>query len=251
MINHLRRTAGAAFFALALAIMATSASAKVLVTGRWDPDLPQPPFDNLGWTATINLGVSEDCIGGAESLPYIVNIFGRSFGCKENPLLSTDPFSILSAEVGIYDLTSNLIIDVLTFNPGSFKPFLLDLNTSGDITYLLSLTDSDAVRTEFLAMDGKAYDFKLSLPGAAPAVKYRAEDATGKFTLAPGVPKETDFGISFVSSLSEEAAVLANTKLQVGQTVFTAVPEPGSLALVALAIGAAGFASSRRPRRAA
>ncbi len=247
MISHLRRAVGAALLGLAAAITVTSASAAV-VTGRYDPALPEPPFNDLGWTATINLKIDDSCTAGAQSLPYIVNIFGRSFGCTSNIFQSTDPFSVLSAEIGLYNLNTNVIVDVLTFDPLSFTPFLLDLNAAGEITFLLSLTDSNAVQSDILGMDGKSYDFKLSLPGTAPAIKYRVSDTTGKFTTAPGVPTETDFAIN---DNSQQAAVLAATKLEVGQTTFTAVPEPGSLALVALALGAAGFSASRHSRRPA
>jgi hypothetical protein len=247
MRSQIRRATGATLFALAAVITATSASAAI-VTGRWDPALPEPPFNDLGWTATINLKISDDCTSGAQSLPFIVNVFGRSFGCKSNAFLATDPFSILSAQIGLYDLNTNVIVDVLTFSASSFTPFLLDLDPNGDITYLLSLTDSNAVQSDIPGTTSLLYDFKLALPGSAPAVKYRASGATGNFTTAPGVPTETDFAIN---DNSQQADVLERTALREGQVVFSAVPEPGSLALVALALGAAGFSASRRPRRAA
>ncbi len=241
MLKHLRRAAGAALLGLAAAITASPVSAAI-VTGRWDPSLPQGVFPGLGWTTTINLQVSNDCTSGAVSLPYIVDIFGSSFGCKANPFAATSPFSILSAQVGIYNLSNAVIEDVLTFNVSSFTPILLNLGTGGAITYLLSLTDSNPVRGG-IPSDGN-YDFKLSLPGSTPAIKYEPLTGGG-FITATAPPTQTDFTVNYVASPD---AVIAATSLKVGQTVFTDVPEPGSRALVWLALGAAGIASSRRRR---
>lgn len=241
----LTKLLSAAVLGLSTAFIAPMASAAI-VTGNWDPALPNPPFDNLGWTATLNLKLSDDCVSGAQSLPYIVNLFGRSYGCRSNPLQSTSPFSILSAEIGLYDLTSRLIVDVLRFNTSSFTPFLLDLGQGGEISFLLSLTDSNAVRGTIDRT--RDFDFKLELPGAAPAIRYRAVGATGAFTTATEPPTETSFAINPDSA---QASVIATTRLEIGQAVFNVVPEPGSLALVLLALGAAGAAAGQRTRRSA
>lgn len=241
MIKSVAKFTSFALLGLAAAVAAPTASAAI-VTGNWDPALPNPPFDNLGWTTTINLRVSEDCTIGASSL-WIVNAFGRSFGCRSNPFLSSTPFSILSAEIGLYDLTSRLIVDVLRFAPSSFTPLLTNLGQGGEINFLLSLTDSNAVRGTIDRTDD--FDFKLSLPGVAPAIQYRAVGATGAFTTDPERPLETEFA---VNPSSAQATVLANTRLEVGQAVFNVVPEPGSLALALAALGATLGIARRRAR---
>ncbi|KPF50490.1 hypothetical protein IP80_03310 [beta proteobacterium AAP65] len=226
--------------AFALAPLASAA----IVTGNWDPALPQGSFPGLGWTATINLKISDDCRQGAQSLPFIVNLFGRSFGCNENPFDSSSRFSILSAEVGIYDLNTFVIKDVLRFNPSSFSPLLLNLDPGVSISYLLSLTDSNPVQGTIDATDN--FEFRLSLPGDAPALKYRAFGSSGGFITAPERPTETGYA---VNDDSAQAAVLATTRLEKGQAVFNAVPEPGSLLLALLALAAAGAAAGGSARR--
>lgn len=245
------RAVCAAALSLAAIGMAPIASAAI-VTGSWDPALPNPPFVNLGWTATVNLKIDNDCSAGAVSLPVIVNLFGRSFGCRSNPLAATSPFSVLSAEIGIYDLSSNLIVDVLRFNPASFTPFLLDLNPvpgGVEISFLLSLRDSNPVRGTIDSTDD--YEFRLALPGAAPQINYREFGVAGaRFITAPGVPTETAFAINLDDSPESQARIIAATRLEKEQLVFNAVPEPGSFALALLALGAVGAAASRRARPA-
>jgi hypothetical protein len=243
MKSALRKTFGSALMALA-GVAAPLCASAAIVTGSWDPALPDPPFANLGWTTTINLKISDDCKLGAQSLPYIVNLFGRSFGCGSSPLQSSTPFSILSAEIGLYDLTTRRIVDVLTFDPSAFVPLLLDLDSSSAITYLLSVTDSNPVQGHIDRTDG--FFFRLDLPGEAPAIRYRAVGDSGPFVRAPGVPTETAFS---VNDDADQAQVLESTRLQVGQPVFTALPEPGSLALALLALGGLATAGARRRSR--
>ena len=239
------RTFGAAILSLAAIASAPTASAAI-VTGSWDPALPNPPFDNLGWTTTINLKVDDRCSAGAQSLPAIVNVrvFGKSFGCRESPLLATSLFSILSAEIGIYDLGTNRIVDVLTFIPASFTPLFLDLGVGGAIEFLFSSTDSNSVQGDIARTSN--FQFKLALPGNAPRITYRERliggGFGGDFTTAAGMPTETEFSIN-PNSLQDQ--VLQRTALEVGALVFS-VPEPGSFALVGLALAAAGLSASRR-----
>jgi len=190
----------------------------------------------------------------------MVNFLGVSFGCNGSALPIVSAFQILSAEVGIYDLTTNVILDVLTFTPSFFNASLiarLDLKANGDILFLAAPSPSDVVRSElrapYIYANGCEYDFRLALPGANPAVQYRhtagigtdCAGASNSFTTATNPVEMTQFSVSN----DPASAVITRTALKVGDSVLRAVPEPGSLALALLALGAAGVAASGRTRR--
>lgn len=251
MIQSLAKFAGTAVLGLAATVAAPTASAAI-VTGSWDPALPAATFTSLGWTTTINIKISDDCIRDDGSTPLIryVNVMGKKFNC--GPSQGTGEgvtpafFSILSAEIGLYDLGSQRIIDVLTFNPLSFSLGFLELGEGGSILQLIA-GDASPIAGDVTGRT-LGFDFVLGLPGAAPVIKYRS-GSTGSFTTGTEPPTQTAF---VVNADSAEATVLADTKLDVGDLIFTGtVPEPGSLALTLLALGAAGAVATRRQRHAA
>ena len=236
---------GAALVGLSALVTSSTASAAI-ITGNWDPKLPQN-FGNYGWTATINVAVDPDCAVGHQSL-NIVNVLGLSFGCNANVLVPESAFRILSAEVGIYDWASKVLVDVLRFSPANFGAFFygeLQLGPNGTIGSLTSLLPSNSQRSAITYADGHQYDFRLALPGGDPALEYRRAGA-GTFTRATEPVTDRLFT---VNTTQGAAQVVAATRLEVGQLVF-AVPEPGTLALVGFALAAMGLGASRRSRRA-
>ncbi len=238
---------------LGLAAVATAPLASAaIVTGSWDPALPDPPFDNLGWSTTINISVLPQCTrddGTTNGLLLNYKLFGYNFRCEGRLPSGELPFDILSAQIGIYDLVTMRYIDVLTFDPDHFIPAAVEIDPGegeGEvvISYLLSLNDSNAVRGTAGVERTEDFVFKLDLPGAAPAIKFKAFGGSGGFTTGTEVPTQTQFAINPDSALQD---VLAATRLEVGDSVFTGqIPEPGSLALALLALVAAGATAHRR-----
>lgn len=246
VIKSVAKFASSAILSLAAMMAAPTASAAI-VTGNWDPTLSSlnaGQFNGLGWTTRINVSVDDSCVADDGSSPIILNrtvrIFGIRFTCR-NPVpllnLAGSPFSILSAELGFYGLDDGILRRVFTLNPTSFTPEILLLGEGSEILFLRSSTNSNVVSY-------RDYDFQLSLPGLAPQLLYRGGTTTS-FTAATDPITATQFNLSNGNA----ATVVNDTRLIEGQLVFSFVPEPGSTALVLLALLAAGAAGSRRPRR--
>ena len=229
-MKSLGKRIGAVALVLAAAFVAQTSAQAAIVTGKWDPALPNPPFNGLGWTSTINFSVPQDCLDSTAG--FKINLFGHSFGCKTNPFAATPAITVLSAQAGIYDLGTHTLQDVLTFDPASLVLFLVQIDVNGELTYFVSFNPSNAVQGGIAADD--SYDFRLTLNGPTPGIQYSLT-GTNQFSTASAPSTETAFVTTPGDDPQTQQTVIENTKLKVGDLVFD-VPEPASLPLAMLAL---------------
>ncbi len=245
MIQDIRKFVGRLGVVIAGVAAAPLASAAI-VTGSWDPPLPQGSFPGLGWAASVVVSVDDRCLSasGDQSTGLLTNIPGFS-GCPGGAFVFP-AFSILSAQVGIYDLGTGLINDVLDF---SFTTEIqLQLGVGGSIDYLSALLPTEPRRgTQAFSDD---FEFRLLLTGENPVLQYR--DYRGPFNFRSfSTVENQEFATQFgVYEDGQQAQALGDARLVIGATVFD-VPEPGSLALSLLALCAAGACAVRRGRKSA
>ena len=244
MLKNSLRAVGAVVLGFAAIAAAPSASAAI-ITGSWDPPMVSPPFDGLGWSTTINFSVPDDCLGASG----IVNVrfLNRTFNCAS----PTPAITVLRAQIGLYDLTTEIFKYAITLTASTLVPQFLDISVGGQVTSLFSLLPSGAQRATIAGEDltsgvAKDYWFRLAIPGGAPVLQY--SDTGNFFDFDPATaPGSAPLLTSFRNDREWTTTVQNETLIAVGRSV-NGVPEPQSLALVLLALGAAGAVASRRAR---
>ena len=232
----------AAEVGLAAVFGGTPPASAAIVTGSWDPAFAAGPLQNLGWLTTINFFVPTQCFAGAGGIK--INLFGQSYFC--NGLLPTPKITVLSAEVGLYSLSTNTIVDVLTFNPATLPLFLVNIDPNDTLNFFLATQPSSPAQGGVLSDPAftsqlNQFNFRLRLAGSLPQLEYRSGN-TGPYTIATS---PTLNGQSIELDDTMAGAIINTTALRVGQQAIP-IPEPTSVALVLLALAAGGVASRRR-----
>ncbi len=226
-MNAFVRKIGAGVVSLAAVFAAMTSANAAIVSKSWDPNFspPLPTDSSLGWMASINFFVPDDCVGGGGHTT--LNFLGITFGCGAPDIPGV---SVLSAQVGIYDLSNpGALVDVLTFDPTTLLSALsfTTIDSSGDITEFLSFGTSNAVGGH-LARDECQFQLALnSLTGGwtpSPRIEYNCGRGWVK---SQELPDKTTFKLWDAGTSVQD--VLDATELKV-------VPEPASLALALLAL---------------
>jgi hypothetical protein len=193
--------------AVAAGLACSAPSHAIIVVGLWDPAFG-PAFPQLGWRGEAKYFVPDSCFAESGFIP-------NSAGC------SALGMKLLSAQVNFYSLSdpqNASLQETLFFNVPSTDVAGVYID-DGVMTGVLG--SFGYFRPSTLALAGAPYtDFMLLFDGDIALLKYVSSPV----------------GSESSSGFSEPTATIT----------FTAVPEPGSLALLLLAVGTIGVVVRQR-----
>jgi PEP-CTERM motif len=202
----------------ALALGGLASAQAAVYTGQWDPAYGAP-FDSglsvLGWKGSAEFVVPDECL-----VDGTVNI-GTCAGLTVN-----------AAQLVFYEDPDDIVVGVMDFGPGAIDLFSVTL-AGGELQWADSQYSPPANPTsEFQNIDEYSFYLQFSQQGARLYHTLRDDGIAN-----PDDCEDGGFDITVCGFSSSYANI---TFTRVGD-----VPEPGSLALVAAALGA-GWAVRRR-----
>jgi PEP-CTERM motif len=207
--------------AAALALGSLAPAQAAVYTGQWDP-VYGAPFDNglevLGWKGSAEFVVPDECLTNGTVL------IGNCLG-----------LTVSSAQLVFYKEPGEEEVGVIDFGSGSIALFSVTL-AAGELQWVDSQYSPPANPTStFQNIDDYSFYLQFSEQGARLYHTLKDGGVANPLTCALG-----NYDIEVCGFSSTYAAI---TFTRVGD-----VPEPGSLALVAAALGA-GWAVRRRRQR--
>jgi len=252
VIASLKRAFRTAAAAAAATLLTLSSAQAIVYTGAWDP-LFGPPFDTapaLGWRGTVKVEVPVGCVG------------------SDRLFLPTNPCgvpTVLDAKVSLYKNDSPTVdLETLDFNEASMR--ILGLDYTGNALDWIWTLPSDwepsllvggffslAFLTPQVSaiLDNFIPELQTPSPYGGPVLLWSSVDIGAieinewsDFFELIGAVLRVD-----VSDVAVNPPEFLNGGRLFGASQVTEIPEPGSLALVALALVATGWvARSRRWR---